>query len=107
MSIYKLAKDKFVRLLLGKSSVPSGLAELNRYFRLFGPIQFRVEKQGDGSLLVLSENFRFGSIITHATREEDVEERIKDALLTAFEVPSSYAKEAGIRQVKDKRYAFA
>lgn len=107
MSLYKQAKDQFIRFMLGKNSVPSGLAELNHYFRFNGPINFRYEKQEDGSIVAVSDNFRYGSIITHVDRKEELDEKIKDAILTAFEVPSSYAKEAGLHRVGDKEYAFA
>ena len=107
MSLYKQAKDQFIRVMLGKNSVPSGLVELNRYFRYNDPIIFRYEKQEDGSIIAISDNFRHGSIITHAERQEELDEKIKDAILTAFEVPSSYAKEAGVHRVGDKEYVFA
>lgn len=107
MSLYKQAKDRFIRIMLGRNSVPSGLAELNHYFRFNGPINFRYESQEDGSIIAISDNFRYGSIITHADRKENLDEKIKDAILTAFEVPSSYTKEAGLHRVGDKEYAFA
>ncbi len=105
--MYKQVKDQFIRFLLGKDAVPSGLAELNRYFRQNEPIRFRYQKQEDGSLIALSENFLHGSIITHATNASELDEKIQDAILTAFEVPSSYAKEAGVHRVGEKEYAFA
>jgi len=107
MSLYKQAKDQLIRLMLGKNSIPSGLAELNHYFRFNGPINFRYEKQEDESMVAISDNFRHGSIITHADRQEELDEKIKDAILTAFEVPSSYAKEASVHRVGDKEYVFA
>ena len=107
MSLYKQAKDQFIRFFLGKDAVPSGLAELNHYFRVYKQINFRHEQQEDGSLVAISENFHFGSIITAAKKPEELDENVKDAILTAFEVPSSYAKEAGIHRVGEKEYAFA
>jgi hypothetical protein len=107
MSIYKQAKDKFIRLMLGKDAVPSGLSELNCYFRIYGPINFRHEIQEDGSIITVSENFRYGSIITSAKDQNELEMNIKDAILTAFEVPSSYAKEAAVHRVSEQEYAFA
>lgn len=109
MSLLKQTKDYAIRLLLGKNAVPSGLFELNQYFRWYGPISFRPEQQEDGSIVAISDNFRYGSIITHATTKEDLNEKIKDAILTAFDVPSSYAKEAKIQRVgtEQENYAFA
>lgn len=107
MSLHKQLKDRLVRFLLGKDAVPSGLAELNHYFRSYGPITFRYESQEDGSVIAVSQNFRYGSIITHATDARALNEKIQDAILTAFDVPSSYAKEAGVHRVNEKEYAFA
>jgi hypothetical protein len=106
MSWKKQSKDWIGKFMLGTAVAPSGLVELNHYFRFYGPIQFREEKQEDGSIVVISENFRYGSIITHAGSKEELDQQVKDAILTAFEVPSSYAKEAGIHRVGDKEYAF-
>lgn len=107
MSLYKQLKDRLIRLLLGKDLVPSGLAELHQYFRSYGPIQFRYEKQEDGSFVAVSENFRHGSIVTHAGDRGALDSKIEDAILTAFEVPSSYASEAAVHRVGEKEYAFA
>lgn len=109
MSLQKQAKDQLYRLVFGMSAPPPGLLELNHYFRFYGPIAFRSEKQEDGSVVALSKNFRYGSIITRADRLEELDEKVKDAILTAFEVPSSYAKEAGVHRVgaEEQEYAFA
>jgi hypothetical protein len=107
MSLHKQVKDLFIKALLGKESVPSGLVELNHYFRFYGPIGFRHEKQEDGSIIVISENFKYGSIITHVKNETELDEKIVDAILTAFEVPSSYTKQADLKRVGEKDYAFA
>ena len=107
MSLYKQTRDQFIRLVLGKKAAPQGLVELNHYFRFYGPINFQFEKQQDGSFVAVSRDFKYGSIITSATRREELDERIKDAILTAFEVPSSYAKEASVHRVGEKEYAFA
>ncbi|MCR4337680.1 MAG: hypothetical protein NUV91_07750 [Candidatus Omnitrophica bacterium] len=96
MSLIKQAKDQIIRLILGKDSVPSGLFELNQYFRNYGPINFSFEKQEDGQFVAVSKDFRYGSIISSAPTEAELDEKVKDAILTAFEVPSSYAKEAAV-----------
>ncbi len=107
MAIYKRAKDRLIKLLLGKASVPSGLADLHHYFRTYDGINFRTENQADGSIVAISENFHYGSIITHAQNPSELNEKIKDAILTAFSVPSSYAKEANVRRTDEHAYAFA
>lgn len=107
MSLQKQLKDRLFRLVFGKSALPPGLVELNRYFRFYGPIHFRPEKQEDGSIVAISQNFRYGSIITHALRLEELDGKVLDAILTAFEVPSAYAKEAGVHRVGSEEYAFA
>lgn len=107
MSLYKQVKDQFIRFMLGSNSVPIGLSDLHRYFRVYGPINFKFEKQEDGTFVAISEDFRYGSIITHANTFKELDEKIKDAILTAFEVPSSYAKEADVRKMESRGYAFA
>ncbi len=105
--MYKEVKDQFIKLVLGKASVPSGLSDLNHYFRTYEAINFRTEKQEHDSIVAISENFRYGTIITQAKNTDELSEKIKNAILTAFEVPSSYSKEAGVRRVGEHEYAFA
>jgi hypothetical protein len=107
MSLYKQTKDALIRALLGKNAVPAGLSELNRYFRIYGPINFKYEKQQDGSFVAASSDFHYGSIITSAKSLNELDSKIKDAILTSFEVPSSYAKDAAIKRVNEGAYAFA
>ena len=107
MSIYKQIKDHVIKAILSGSTVPVGLSELNHYFRIHGPITFNFEKQDDGSVVAMSTNFLYGKIITHAANKVELDQKIQDAILTAFEVPSSYAKEAGVHRVEGKEYAFA
>lgn len=109
MSISKQLKDQLIRHLAGQDTVPRGLNELNHYFRVYGPIKFQHERRADGSYIARSDGFRFGSIVTSGQTLEDLDEQIKDAILTSFEVPSSYAKEAQLHRVGDqtKEYAFA
>lgn len=107
MSITKQAKDQFIKFMLGKASVPRGLAELNNYFRLYKEINFKPEKQDDGSMIAVSTDFKYGTIIAYAKNKEELNDEIQDAILTAFEVPSSYAKEAAVHRVGNKEYAYA
>lgn len=90
---YKKSKRSINQILLGKNSVPQGLVELFRYTHNNGPINFKFEKLEDGSIVAKSTNFRWGSIITFAKNESEIDVKIKDAILTSFEIPSSYAKE--------------
>jgi predicted RNase H-like HicB family nuclease len=109
MSLLKQAKDRLIRLALGSKVVPSGLAELGHYIRVNGSIDFGFEKQEDGSYVAVSKDFRYGSIVTAGKDLRELEDNIKDAILTSFEIPSSYARDADLRRVEsDKRgYAFA
>lgn len=100
MSMTKIIKDYLIRELLGKTSVPRGLSELNSYFRFNGPINFE-SHQEEGLIVAVSKNFRYGSIITHGRDMEELDRNIKDAILTSFEVPSSYASEANITKVDE------
>lgn len=100
MSVFKKAKDQFLKFFWGKKIVPRGLFELQHYFRTFGPIHFEVKNGEDGGIIAVSQDFKFGSIVTKAATEEDLQKNIQDAVLTAFEVPSSYAKEADTKVQK-------
>ena len=109
MSIIKKTRDNIAKIFLGGDTVPRELFELSDYFRANGPIKFRYEKK-DGETIAISTNFRFGSIVTSGKDEEELNKNIKDAILTSFNIPSSYAKEAKIHKVGDnsqKEHAFA
>lgn len=106
MSILKKTKDQLLKFALGSATVPRGLFELDQYFRLHDPINFQYEKK-DGLIIALSTNFRYGSIVTSGRNEGELDKNIKDAILTSFEIPSSYAKEAKIHKVGDGRKEYA
>jgi hypothetical protein len=109
MPFTKRAKDYALKILNGKDLVPYGLVEINRYFRFYGPIQFEYKHEG-GVIIAISQNFQCGSIITSGRNEKELDKNIKDAILTSFEIPSSYAKEANIKNLnenKHKAYAIA
>ncbi len=108
MPILKKTKDAFFKFILGETIVPRGLSELNHYFRVYGPINFKNKKEGN-VIVATSTNFRYGSIITFGKNPEELDKKVKDAILTSFEVPSSYAKEADIRRTEEKKeeYAFS
>lgn len=107
MTLTKKVKDQLIKALLGKASVPRGLFELNQYFRLYGPINFRHEKGEGGNIIAISTNYRFGSIVTSGMTTEELEKNIKDAILTSFSIPSSFAKEAAVYKVGDKQGEYA
>ncbi|MEK7159493.1 MAG: hypothetical protein AAB575_05915 [Patescibacteria group bacterium] len=107
MTITKKIKDQLIKALSGKDSVPRGLFELNQYFIHNEPINFRQEKGEDGNIIAVSNNFKYGSIITSAKTLEQLDENIKDAILTSFDIPSSFAKEAAICKVGDKQGEYA
>jgi hypothetical protein len=107
MALIKKTKDQLLKFLYGKGDVPRGLLELNQYFRINGPIHFDYKKERD-IIVAISKDFRHGSIITSGKDSEELDKNIKDAILTSFSVPSSYAKEARIINTgKDKQYALA
>ena len=108
MSIIKQTKNQVIKLFWGKDVVPRGLFELDQYFRQNEPLKFKYDKTNDG-IVAVSENFRHGSIVTSGKNEKELDENIKDAILTSFEIPSSYAKEANIIKQGEaqKQYALA
>jgi hypothetical protein len=107
MSIVKRFKDQLIKVLLGDST-PRGLFEVAQYFRHYGAIDFEIKKE-EGLLVAVSTNFRHGSIVTNGRTEKEIDANIKDAILTAFEIPSSYAKEVPIVRQSDncQKYALA
>ena len=107
MAITKKIRDQLVKFLLGKSFAPRGLVELNQYFRRFDPIRFSYAKGENGTIIAVSDNFRHGSIVTSGKDLETLDKNIKDAILTSFEIPSSFAKEAGIYKTTDKQEVYA
>lgn len=109
MGFFKMIKDQLIKAILGKSAVPRGLFELGQYFRHHGPITFKYEQGEDGRIIAISENFRFGSIVTSGKDKEELDKNIKDAILTSFDIPSSFKDEAGIYKIGDaqEKYALA
>jgi len=106
MVICKKVKDQIIKVFLGDSTVPRGLFELGEYFRLYGSINFEHQK-GDGVIIAKSTNFRYGSIVTSGKDEKELDKNIKDAILTSFQLPSSYSKEAKICKVGEKQLEYA
>ncbi len=106
MNIFKIIKDYLIKLLLGKNVIPEGLLELNRYFRRYNGITFEIKKERD-RYIAISKDYRYGSIITSGRNKQELDKNIKDAILTSFEVPSSYSKEANIKKVGENSYALA
>ncbi len=109
MSILKQTKDYIVKYFWdGSDLVPAGLFEMSQYFRVNDSIAFDYKVE-EGKIIAISKNFRHGSIITSASSYEELDKNIKDAILTSFDIPSSYAKEAKIYQVgsESKVYALA
>lgn len=109
MKITKVIKDYIIKKLKFGDSVPRELFELSDYFRHFGPINFKHKKGDNGRLIAVSSNFRYGSIVASGKNIKDLEKNVKDAILTAFDVPSVYNKEADIKKVSkaNKGYVFA
>jgi len=101
MSIFKVAKDYFLKTVAGKGYVPRELLELSGYFRHFDNIHFEHKQEGD-LIIAISTNFRHGSIVTSGRNLEELDKNIRDAILTSFDVPSAYSEEAQIRLSGEK-----
>lgn len=107
MSLSKQIKDCLIKILWNGKSVPNELFELSQYFRNYGPIEFEF-KQEYSEVIAISKNFQHGSIVTSGKDAKELEKNVKDAILTSFDVPSSYAEEAGVHKLdKEKMYVFA
>ncbi|MDE2100215.1 MAG: hypothetical protein KGL39_23365 [Patescibacteria group bacterium] len=106
MNLLKVTKDQVARLLLGKAVVPAELLELSTYFRRFKEINFEQHKE-DGLIVAVSTDFKYGTIIAHGRNQEELDNDTRDAILTAFGVPSAYQKEADLRRVSERKDAYA
>lgn len=107
MALTKRVKDQLIKALLGKAAVPRGLFELGQYFRRNGSINFKHEKGEGENIIAISTNFRYGSIVTSGKNPDELDKNIKDAILTSFDIPSSFAKEAAINRVGAKQGEYA
>lgn len=101
-----MLKDRIYRLLSRKDYIPEGVLEWVRYSRDYGAIKFEFEK-GDGYILARSTNFRFGSIVTSGKDLKELDRNIRDAILTAFQIPSSFEDKAEIQRRDEERVAYA
>lgn len=98
MFTMKIIKDHITKALYPKGMVPRELVDLHSYFRTYKTIRFDFTSSEDGNIVAVSRDFVFGSIVTSGKTQQELEENIKDAILTSFELPSAYAKEADIRK---------
>lgn len=106
MKPIKVFRDYLARAMLGQYSVPRGLFDSREYFREYGAISFKFEKTKEG-IVARSKNFRWGAIVTFGQNARELDKNIKDAILTSFEIPSSYAREAKIEKVGSKKEGYA
>jgi hypothetical protein len=106
MSILKKTKDHILKFFWGGKSVPIGLFELSQYFRHYRSIDFKFEKR-DNLIIAISTDFRYGSIVTSGKNEKDLDKNIKDAILTSFEIPSSYSEEVKIYKEGEAQERYA
>ena len=95
MSLFKQSKDYLIKFIFGKDYVPAGLFELTEYMNLYQGIEFEIHQE-DGEYIAVSKNFKHGSIVTAGKNHKELDENIKDAILTSFEIPASFANEAKI-----------
>lgn len=103
MHLLKVIKDSVLKPLR-PGYVPEGVVEWINYARHHGGINFRFEKK-DGVWIAKSTNFRYGSIITSGKDEGELDKNIRDAILTAFEIPSVYASKAAITREGERTSA--
>jgi len=106
MSAIKQIVDQLNKFLRGKSNYPVELLELNKYFRFNGPIYFEFKHEGE-EIIAISKDFRQGSIVTSAKTMEELDENIKDAILTFFDLSSSYKVEADLHKIGQRRGEYA
>ncbi len=100
MSMSKIAKD-YIEKTLRFGYVPEGVVDWLRYSRDFGGINFSFEEK-DGVVVAKSKNFRYGTILTTGKDLDEADRNVRDAILTAFEIPSVYVKEGLITKEGEK-----
>lgn len=88
-------KKSILKKLYGDRYVPRELFELHNYFRHYQSITFTQENKGN-SIIAISTNFRYGSIVTSGKNQKELDQNIQDAILTSFDLPSAYVSEATI-----------
>ncbi len=91
----KEVKDNIIKFISGSDLVPRELLEVHDYFRLNKAINFEFHEE-NGGIMAVSKDFRHGSIVTFGKNYKDLDEKIKDAILTSFDLPSAYKNEASI-----------
>ncbi|HEX9664351.1 MAG TPA: hypothetical protein VGA49_00865 [Patescibacteria group bacterium] len=106
MSLTKEIKDLLIKKFAGHQNIPRGLFELATYFRHNGSISFDYKEHED-VVIAVSNNFRYGSIVAQGKDIKELEKNIPDAILTSFDVPSSYAREAKIYKVDQMKREYA
>lgn len=102
----KHVKDNFVKLLSGSNFIPEGVLDASEYFRHFGAIHFEY-KEEDGLTIATSTNFKWGTIIASGKNADELDCSVRDAILTAFSVPSVYSKKLNIQKVGSRRKEYA
>lgn len=102
----KEVRDQVMKYVTRGNSANSQFGEFAEYFRVYGPINFDYQISKETGLTVAkSTNFKYGTIITSGRNPKEVDENIKDAILTSFDIPSVYATEANITKVGDRKVA--
>ena len=110
MNIVKITKDQILKWIWGKRIIPKELLELHQYCSLNGFIGFTIIESEDDFLIAKSNNFRYGSIVTSGKDLKELDNNIKDAILTAFDIPSVYLAESKLHKKGSERelnYALA
>ncbi|MFC1678248.1 hypothetical protein ACFLZ9_00750 [Patescibacteria group bacterium] len=110
MSLFKQTRDYikkyFIYGIHGHKYVPRELFDMMRYFKNNGAINFEYKEEKD-CIVAISTNFIYGSIVTSGKNKKELDKNIKDAILTSFDIPSSYAKEAAIKREGELQSAYA
>lgn len=104
----KNIKDSLIKYLAGSDFLPEEVFDASEYFRHFRAINFEFKKD-DGLFIATSTNFQWGTVIASGKTLKELDRNIKDAILTAFSVPSAYADKLKIQNIDEsqKKYALA
>ncbi|MCK4636136.1 MAG: hypothetical protein KAT32_04705 [Candidatus Moranbacteria bacterium] len=101
----KEIKDLIIKFTFGKDYISEEVKDAQEYFRDFN-ISFDHHVE-DNVIVAVSNNFRYGSIIASGKDYEELDHNIKDAIYTAFSIPSAYSDQIELFKKGDKKMLYA
>lgn len=102
---FKEIKDSIIKIAFGGDYISQEVKDAQEYFRDFD-ISFDHHFE-DGVIIAVSNNFRHGSIVASGKNYEELDDNVKDAIYTAFSIPSAYSDQVKLFKKGDKKISYA